>query len=290
MNIPRQLIERKLSEFLGTAVTFESLSASVLGGSIEAHGVRVEGASRNQPLLTARRVKGQVSLGKALQKKIAVTSLRIEGMTIDVARDDRGKWNLPAWTAKLQSTTAAGAKTADDDAAPSWEFAVEKISLVDCETRVRIRPDYAFAAKRIVGELRQERDAVTIMLLAASAGRVEPAVEPGELRLSARFAGAKKLDEVVASALDANIEVADLLKAAVTSPAVRTREFSIDLHGAMAATQFIDLFPPGLGGIERIARSGRAEVKLQASYAPSTGVRVSEGTVRVTDVAVDVNR
>jgi hypothetical protein len=313
MNLPRQLIERKLTEALGAAVEFEALSASVLAGSIEARGVRIAGARARgvggagvagagvagagagdeDALLTVRRIVAEVSLGQALQKKIVVRALRVEGLRLDLARDPRGEWNLPA--RRKRATAPVEISRGGDDDSPAWEFAVESISLVDCELRVSVQADYALAARRIVGELKQEADGISLVLLAAGVGRMAPGsmgtgpteleVDLGELRVSGKFDAAGKLQDVPAAPLAAEIEVGDVLKGAVESPSVRSGEISVELSGAMGAAILLDLLPAGIAGLDRLARTGRAEVKLRASRSPASGLRISEASVRVIDIA-----
>ena len=76
MRLVRQQVEKRLSAMLGAEVTFEKLNFSLLSGTIEAQGVTVtHGRTDEQPLLTVRRLKAELSIGAAFKKELVINAL-----------------------------------------------------------------------------------------------------------------------------------------------------------------------------------------------------------------------
>ncbi|HEY8665263.1 MAG TPA: hypothetical protein VIL86_01300, partial [Tepidisphaeraceae bacterium] len=158
----QQSIERRLSALLGAEVTFEKFKLSLLGGSIEAGGVRVAaGAGAGaEPILTIGRIKAEISIARAMKKEIVVKSLAIERPRFTLVRRADGSLNLPG-RAKAQAAPAAAApqEAVEEEAPKSWALEAHKVLLIDGEIHYRSEvagdEGYHVSAESILGEVRQ---------------------------------------------------------------------------------------------------------------------------------------
>src|SRR5437763_16567803 len=103
MAILQPAIERKLSSLLGAPVTFDKLNVSLIGGSIEALGVRAG------DFLTIAKIRAEIAIKKALKGVIVVKSLTIERPAVTIARRDDGTLNFP------RRKPSTGQRGEDDD-------------------------------------------------------------------------------------------------------------------------------------------------------------------------------
>ncbi len=177
--ILQQTIQRKLSELLGAEVSFEKLKPSLLGGSIEAVGVRVG------DLLTVGRTVAKVAIGRAFKGEIVVTSLTIERPVVKLV------WGKPLpLKAKPAKPQAADGASAEDEE-HRWSFDIEKVLVVDAEVQITADGGYRASVEKLLVELKRNGNAYEVTLLANSVGRRDRAIELGELRGKATIMAAE---------------------------------------------------------------------------------------------------
>jgi uncharacterized protein involved in outer membrane biogenesis len=177
MKIPRQLIEKKLSQFLGAQVTFDRLDVS-LAGKLEAEGMTVAGDG--QPLARVRRIAARVALGQLLAGQIAAKSIEVEEPRIFLSWRGRA-FQLPR-----------PASNPDDSAGQSnWKFDVQSIRITDGQIDFQIpAPEAAYhiSAEKINAELTQS-DKIAGQVSIGSVRRLDVPVELGSIKLTTRIDG-----------------------------------------------------------------------------------------------------
>jgi hypothetical protein len=313
MGLLRQPVERKLSALLGARVTVERLNVSLLRGSLEAGGVTVGGGDGKPPLLTVRRLKAELSIGRALQRQIVLKSIVIEGPVLTLERAADGSLNLPRRGAGAVVPEAAPEPSerpgprpaADDDAgaddvtASAWEFALEKVKLFDGAVHVRFAPmgsgqrPYHLSAERVAAEVEQRAGQVAFFLLAQSLGRRDgdDPVELGELRCEGKLTHVDSLARTAEAGLDARLEAgtAGLLSASVRSRRLAERRFEAEVAAGADVPLLLRLAPndlPSLAKVRDLRVDGTMRLAMKAVYDPASGLRVPSLSFLATDVAV----
>jgi hypothetical protein len=177
MKIPRQLIEKKLSQFLGAQVTFDRLDVS-LAGKLEAEGMIVAGDG--QPLARVWRITARVALGQLLAGQIAAKSIEIERPQIFLSRQ-RGTFQLPRPASKPDDSTEQS----------NWKFDVQSVRITDGQIDFQIPGSgaaYHISAEKINAGLTQS-DKIACELSIGSVKRLDVPVELGSIKLTARIDG-----------------------------------------------------------------------------------------------------
>ncbi len=139
MKLLQQPLEEKLSNLLGSKVTFGWLKISPLSGRLEAANMIVAGDMPDQPLLTIRRIEAQISVAKALAGQIVVKSLLIEGPELFLIRREDGSLNVPKRPVKFASDMP---EESTDKSTPR-QFEAQSVRVQD--GRVRFQRDSQIA-------------------------------------------------------------------------------------------------------------------------------------------------
>src|SRR5690606_1400520 len=114
MNFLRPLIQRKLSELLGTPVEMDQLDAAPLKGEALARNVRIAGDDPVHPLLRIDAIRFAISLMGMFQKRVIVKSLTIDRPVVNLRRTLDGRWNLPPRTVEEKADPS--------EEASAWQF------------------------------------------------------------------------------------------------------------------------------------------------------------------------
>jgi hypothetical protein len=174
MNMLQPMIEKKLSEILGSPVRFDRMKFSIMGGSVEAEGMTVApkavagkaiaGNSPTRPLLKIGHVYAEMSITKALSGQIAVKKVRItdgeilllgrndyelqiDGLSADITCDkDRTEFSFQAKSiSRANSTASLGivrgngfAQTADLKAIPKSPLEINLTSDSDLQGKIKL--------------------------------------------------------------------------------------------------------------------------------------------------------
>jgi hypothetical protein len=282
MRLPKDFVERKLTAALGARVTIDTLSVSLLGGSLDVIGVTVTAHGTVEPLLIVRRIKADVAMSAMLRKEVVIKSVVIEGSMVSLVRGTDGVLNLP----KRQMTTGTVAATTkdepDDDTPSAWKLAAEKVRLLDGSVHYR---DGAYHAslERIVGEMVQKPDGVHVTVLAASIGRRDEPLDLGEARAHAVFR-ADEMAKLPAAPVDATFDVGEVVRGTVHSRSITSQHADVDVHAKLVLALLSKLLPPAL--IPKLKLDGQADAHLIGSIDPTNGLRIKDFTLTAADVNV----
>ena len=94
MSFLRQIFERKLSNALGAAVTFEEFKFSPLSGNVEVVGVKVAMPRFATPMLSIGRLSAKLHVARALKQEIVLKSLTVERPVLSIVCRADGSLNL----------------------------------------------------------------------------------------------------------------------------------------------------------------------------------------------------
>ena len=229
----QQFIQRKLSAVLGADVTFDKLSVSLLGGTIEAAGVTVSGGDKSlPPILTIAKLRAEVAVARALKGEIAVRSLAVERPVLHFVRRD-GRTNFPSRpaTAERQEVRAD-----DKEDKTSWRLDVERVLVVDGEATADLDGRLLFA-KPVLAELKRVGgDAYELTLLSDSVSHL------GSVRGSGRITGAPDLSSLPNAALSAELQLGEIGQVKFVTPRIRSRnEGEISVHGGISVAKLMSL-------------------------------------------------
>jgi hypothetical protein len=299
MGLLQHPAERRLSAMIGADVTFEKLNVSLLGGSVEAQGVRVAGDDPATPVVTIRRVRAEISLGAAMKKQFVVKSLTIEKPVVTIVRGADGQLNLPkrlrphdtATSNRSASDTVRHASDngGQDDDAGSWKLEAKKVLLVDGEAHFRdAASGYHFALEQVLGEVKEADGGLEFTLIADAAGRRDgPPAEMGQVRMHGRAEHVPDLSHWQRASVRATLEVADGFRARVEAPSVSPMEAKAELSGSIDLAVLSAFLPSGASVVELLRTrlpSGTVELTGRATYSVADGLRVPELTVRGFDL------
>jgi hypothetical protein len=235
MAILQPAIERKLSSLLGANVSFEKLNVSLLGGSIEATGVRVGAKGESPPLLTIARVKASIGIKRALKGEIVITSLTIERPVLSLVR--RGnEWNFPKRPAGAAKGKTSSAEGAYDDEKTSIQFDVEKLLLVDGAITATLTggtvSGRTLSAGPIAANLTRGNNEYAVTLLADRVGCSNPAAELKAVGATGRIIGAKNLSALPDASAAIDFRIGDAAKIHFTSPRLSSLTGDVTFEGA----------------------------------------------------------
>jgi len=236
--ILQQPIQRKLSALLGAEVTFDKLNFSLLGGSIEAVGVKVG------DLLTVDRVVAKVAVARAIKGEIVVTSLTIERPVVTLVRSADGSFNLP----KSKKNESAKSPSDKDDAASDadesrWSFDVEKVLLIDGQIQLSAGESYRASIEKLLLELKRKDTGYAVTLLADSIGRRDVPIDLGQLRGTATITNAPDLTALPRAAAEANLELGDKIKLKLRTPEIRGCVVDVVFDGTVDFNLMKSLLP-----------------------------------------------
>lgn len=242
MAIIQQAIQRKLSALLGAEVSFDKLNVSLLGGSVEAIGVRVA------DLLTVARVVAKVAIGRALKGEFVVTSVTIEKPVVTLIRSADGLMNLPKPKSKASAasvaptpTSASAAKDDEDDS--RWTFDVEKVLVIDGEASFAAPTDYRATIHKLLLELKRTGEGYALTMLADSVGRRDVPIELGQLKGTATLGKVRDLTAIASASADAVLELGNDLKLKLRTDEIRSQRFDLTFDGKIDLPRLKALLP-----------------------------------------------
>ncbi len=239
MMLLQQPIQRKLSALLGAEVTFDKLNFSLLGGSIEAVGVKVG------DLLTVDRVVAKVAVARAIKGEIVVTSLTIEKPVVTLIRSADGSFNLPK-SKKSEPPKSVSDKTipSDDNEESRWSFDAEKVLVVDGQIQLSAGGGYRASIEKLLVELKRKDTGYAVTLLADSVGRRDIPIDLGQLRGTATITNAPDLTALPPrAAAEANLELGDKIKLKLRTPEIRRRVVDVAFDGTVDFALLKSLLP-----------------------------------------------
>jgi len=226
--ILQSAIERKLSALLGAAVTFEKLNVSLIGGSIEAAGVRAG------EFLNIAKLRAEIAVGRALKGEIVVKSLTIERPAVSIVRRSDGTTNLPARRAP------GGGGSADEQDKTSWTFDVEKLLVVDGSVDVRWN-GYEVASPRVLAQLTRDGDGYSLTVLAESVARRDRPIDVGTIGVTGRIDNAASLTTIADAGVHLQLHVGDMARVKFDSPKLRSLSGHLDFDGAIDLARLLAL-------------------------------------------------
>ena len=320
MSLFQKPIQRKLSALLGAQVTFDRLDVSLLGGSLDAHGLTVAGDRPADPVLTVGRLRAEIAVARALRGEIIVKSLTIERPVLSIVRRADGSTNIPRPAEALateavdeipaatsssseSAATSQEAGGADDGGSPEdvgrgWKFDASRILLVDGEAHFRDRfiagDGYHASCASVLADLTHRDGVVEITVILESVGRRDVPAELGEVKMVVRLEGVADLARAAWAAATASIDVGDDLRVMVESDALsggspRSRAGRAMVEGSIDLGRLLPLLPLGMsgGGALNLATAmGRVSLSGQVAYDPHAGLRLPTLNVRAADVFI----
>jgi hypothetical protein len=291
MRLVRQQAEKRLSAMLGAEVTFEKLNFSLLSGTVDAQGVTVTvGRTGQQPILTIRRIKAEVSIGAAFKKELVVNALTIEKPIVHLYRDAGGQLNLPKKReadSERQTTDTTGGNDASDDSESSWRFEAKKLLVVDGELHFSdANTHYRASVGPIIAEVKQANDGFEFTIMADRARRDDQPAELGALRLHGHAHNMPSPMKWQQARITASLQAGELLRGQVDVPSLKPIDAKAQLNGTIDVPHVLQLVPEALlpkllGGL-----SGKVELNATVSYSKTTGLGVRELTIRGVDLAL----
>ena len=299
MGLLQHSIQNRLSALLGARVTFDKLNFSLLGGSVDAHGVTVVTDDANTPLLTVRRVRAEISLRAAFKKEFVVKSLTIEKPVVTLVRGADGQLNLPNRAqrapASAADASAAAGQTSDavsdtsgsEAAEGTWRFEARKVLLVDGEVQFRDHSGYHAVLAEILGEVKEANGDLEFTLIVDSASRRDRPTAPLEIRMQGRAANVPDLSHWQRADVHGTVEVGDSLRLRVHAPSLRPIAAHAELSGTADLREITAFAPEGfqlLDAVRAGVLAGKVEVRGHASFDAVHGLRAPELTARLRDV------
>ena len=292
-------------------MSFEKLSLSLVGGSLDAHGMTVAGDDRASPVLTVARIRAEVAVTKVLKGEVVIKSLTVQRPVLSVVRRADGRTNLPRPPKALADAVQRAA--ADREAIPpdeakaadptDWRFDARKLLLVDGSAEFRDESPAGggtrIVAERILGELtRKDDDGYDAGLVVDAirreggpTGEGQPSASLGPLNVAGRLAGAADLSQLAGAKLTANLDLAGKVRVRVDAPSLASKSGKVEADADLDLATLMPLVRPIMPALQRLidlAPRGRVQVQLRASYSPDEGLRVPELLIRATDVSAAV--
>lgn len=317
MSLFQKPIQRKLSALLATQVTFQRLDVSLLGGSLDAHGLTIAGNRPGDPVLTVKRVRAEIAVARVLRGEVIVKSLTIERPILSIVRRADGSTNVPCPTrtaaeaaddvdgAPASSSTSAKSQraggdegSAAEDLKREWKFDAGRILLVDGEAHFRDRSvaggGYHVSAAPVLADLTHRDGVVEITCILESVGRRDVPAELGEVKMVVRLEGVADLARAAWAAATASIDVANDLRISAESDALsggspRSRGGRAVVEGSVDLRRWRALLPPTTPGFVKLGLAevaGAVTISGQVAYDPQAGLRVPTMKVQACDVFI----
>lgn len=290
MALLRHPIQRKISHMIGADVSFEHLNVSLLGGSLDARGMRVvtgdDGGA--EPLLTVDRIRAELSLSRAIRGEIVIKSLTVDRPVLSLVRGPDGSLNLPkpldddapADTA----TPPAPHGTSDAAAKPSRSTVeIDKVLLVDGEVRFR-QGDYRAAASGILLDLSRASGGFDVTMIAETVSRQDRPAHFGTVRATGRLDGTDDVTALANASLDLRLDLGEHLHAHATSAALNRAAGQATVNGSIDLGQLVGLLPVGILPALLGSLSGQVLIDLKAMFDREAGLRVPTCSLKATDV------
>jgi uncharacterized protein involved in outer membrane biogenesis len=271
-------IQRKLSTLLGADVSFERLNLSLLGGSIDARGVRVStgGDDAEGPILTIARVRAELSMSRALRGEIVVRSIAVERPVLTLVRRPDGTTNLPRRFDADGEDGPAVVPDADGDARSQagqrMSIQLDKLLVVDGELHFH-QGAYHAAANGAMFEMARKAGGFDLTLILDALMRVDQPVQFGTAKAVGRLDGADDLSTLSEASIDLQVELGDL-RGHVSSPSISSGTGKATMEGELDLSALPPMLPDGLlpTVFERI--TGRVKLNARAEYDRNEGLRV----------------
>jgi hypothetical protein len=125
----------------------------------------------------------------------------------------------------------------------SWKLDAEQVLVVDGEANVRL-DDYRVAARPILAELKRSGDGYGVTLLVDSIAVAGATGSPLSLRANGTISNAADLTAIPKSPAKLNVEITDLAKLTLTTPAVASRDLQVAFEGGFTIARLLALLPP----------------------------------------------
>jgi hypothetical protein len=286
MPLLQEPIQRKLSALLGAECSFEKLNFSLLGGSIDASGVKISADAKLPAVLTIARVRAQVAIGRALKGEIVITSLTIEKPVLNFVRLVDGTSNLPkrfrpAAQVNAPARSDAGGELPDTN---RWKLDATKVLLIDGALSLNDESlpggRYQWSAGPILAELNRTAGGYSTTLIADNVCQLETTTSVGSIRLNGSFDNAADLTAIPRASANLMVEIGSLFKGKIISPSLASKVIELTGHGGIDAKQLIGLLPPGAVPPALASLSGQLQFDLSARNEPASGITVSELNLR----------
>jgi hypothetical protein len=299
MGLLQQSVQNRLSALLGARVTFDKLSFSLLGGSIDAHGITVIVDDPAIPVLTIRRVRAEISLRAAFKREFVIKSLTVERPVITLQRDAEGRINLPdrfqSQGPRAADASATVRQTSDivsdasvtDVAEGTWKFEARKVLVVEGEVHVRDHLGYHAVLTEILGEVKEADGGLEYTLIVDSVTRRDRPAGPVQIRMQGRASNVPDLSQWQDADVHGTIEVGASLRLRVHAPSLQPVEVHAEISGSADLSDVAPFVPEGIKALD-VLRSGalraKVEVSGRASFDTVRGLRAPELTARVRDL------
>jgi uncharacterized protein involved in outer membrane biogenesis len=244
----RRTLERRLSAALGLPVRIDGLTLSLVGGTLDVRGLTVGDGPR--PLLTVRRVRASVAVGRALKGEIVVSSVAIEAPVLSLTRSAEGGWGLPPPRPADVADEAPAIPPPDAAEAPAvgrWSFDCRTALIVDGRVAVHVErgrgaPPLEIVTDRILAKLgRADGSGMDGTLIAESV--TIAGAELGELRGRAAFEGAANVGDLPTAAITGEASQDLGLRLQFESPGAATGAASGTFGGAVDVARIRALMP-----------------------------------------------
>ncbi|HEV7300757.1 MAG TPA: hypothetical protein VGN72_15430 [Tepidisphaeraceae bacterium] len=288
-------IQRRISSLLGADVSFEHLRVSLLGGSIDARGMRVVTRDdQSVPLLTVDRLRAELSLSKALRGEIVIKSITIERPIVSLIRQPDGSFNLPKRLAPEPPGEDDDANSAvkpdthtqnSADTSSRIAVEVEKVLLVGGQVRYR-QADYEAVVDGILMDVSRANNGFDLTLICESVGRTDQPASLGQLKGTGRLDGNDDLMTIANSSLQLNIDIGDHLHARVSCGSLAAGAGEATVDGQIDLSILIGLLPAGTVPTSVAGLTGHASIKGNGAFDRSSGLRVPSFSIGLSQITV----
>jgi hypothetical protein len=284
---------------IGADVSFEHLNVSLLGGTIDARGMRVAGAQLDEPLLTVRRLRAEMSVARALRGEIVVKSITIDQPILSIARRADGTTNLPSQIESDAKKNGDGvdadireAPTSDDPDMTSTRSKdngrrvdVEKVLVVDGELHFR-QDGYHLVAERVMMDLTRRDGGYDVTAILGSVARRDGTPQAlGEIRMYGTLDGPEDISALGEASTVINIDAGAALHARVTSPRLVGMTGQAVVDGAVDLSVLVALLPTAIAGVVG-GLTGRVTLDGDISFDRDRGLTLPAFKVAVTDLMI----
>jgi uncharacterized protein involved in outer membrane biogenesis len=294
MRLIREQVEKRMSAMLGAEVSFEKLNLSLLAGTIDAQGVKIQTGTADPPLLTVRRLKAEVSLAAALKKELVIRSLTIENPVVYLSRSADGQLNLPqkpASDTSRQTTDRTTDTNATEEQPSSWRFEAKKVLVVDGRFTFRDEnTGYHVLIEPVLVELKESGGGFEFTLMADRASRQDQPADIGSLRLHGQARDVPTPLQWQKARIIASLQAGELLRGQVDVASLQPLELKAQLNGTIVVSDVLRLLPglllKSIAGFNPAALVGRVDLVATASYSATYGLRIPELSLHGADLSL----
>jgi hypothetical protein len=210
MNMLQPMIEKKLSEILGSPVRFDRMKFSILGGSVEAEGMTVAGKPLMEKLVMEKPVTGNL-----------VTGSTAAGNIVSGILPTRPLLKIGHLFAEMSITKAL-----------SGHLAIKKVRITDGEIIYSGRNDYELQVSGLSADINCDKNRTEFSFQAKSISRADSTASLGIVRGNG-FAETSDLKAIPKSPFEINLTGDPDLQGKIKLPGLADPNGKLEISGSM---------------------------------------------------------